>query len=76
MTEEQAFSALMIRLGHARTKHPQYASDKDGAFGVIAEEFFELKHAIDNESRDRQIDEALDVAATCMRFVIGEHLGG
>ena len=73
LTDERAIGRLCRRIGEARIKHPKFACDKDGAFGVIASEFFELKHAIDHESRERQVDEALDVAATCMRFIMGEH---
>lgn len=76
MTEEQAFSKLMLRLGHARMKHPKFASGQFEAGAVILDEVEELKKAIGCESRQRQIDEALDVAATAMRFVMGEHLDG
>lgn len=74
MTEEQAFSKLMLRLGHARAKHPTFARDQYEAGEVIDDEMRELLRAIGCESRQRQIDEALDVAATAMRFVMGEHL--
>lgn len=40
---------------------------------VIGEEWAELSQAVDQESQDRQHDEALDVAATAIRFTIGEH---
>ena len=40
---------------------------------VIGEEWAELSQAVDQESQDRQLDEALDVAATAIRFAIGEH---
>ena len=73
MTEEQAFSNLMLRLGHARAKHPVFARNVYEAGEVIEAEMQELRQAIGCESRQRQIDEALDVAATCMRFVMGEH---
>ena len=39
---------------------------------MIQEELAELGHAIDNEGPDRVIDEAMDVAATAMRLVMGE----
>ena len=73
MTEEQAFSKLMLRLGHARAKHPTFARNQYEACAVIDAEMQELKQAIGCESRQRQIDEALDVAATAMRFVMGEY---
>ena len=73
MTEEQAFSALSVRLGEARQKHPVFAQGAFDAFAVIREEFTEFRDAVGYESEQRQIDEALDVAATCLRFVMGEH---
>ena len=73
MTEEHALSALSLRLGEARAKHPTFAKDAFEAYRVIADEVLELRHAIGGESRQRQIDEALDVMATCMRFILGEH---
>lgn len=73
ITEEQAFSKLMQRLGHARAKHPQFARNQYEACAVIDAEMQELRQAVGCESRQRQIDEALDVAATAMRFVMGEH---
>ena len=73
MTEEQAFSAVNLRLGEARQKHQTFARDAFEAYGVIADEVLELRHAIGCESRQRQIDEALDVIATCLRFILGEH---
>lgn len=74
MTEEQAFSAISLRLGEARQKHDVFAKDAYEAYEVIAVEVLELRHAIGCESRQRQIDEALDVIATCLRFVLGEHI--
>lgn len=76
LTEEQAFIRLMQRLGHARNKHPGFAVGAYAGFAVIVDEVLELRYAVGHESRERQIDEALDVAATAMRFVMGEHLNG
>ena len=76
MTEEQAFSALSLRLGEARQKHPTFARGPFEAGEVINAEMQELLQAIGCESRQRQIDEALDVMATCMRFILGEHRSG
>ncbi len=74
MTIEQAFFKLAMRLGEARSKHPDWTGqDKDWALAVIRAEFDELQHAVGFESRQRQIDEALDTAATCMRFILGDH---
>ena len=74
MTWERAQSMLSARLGHARQKHPDYARGSYAAYQVIVDEVLELRHAVGHESRERQVDEALDVAATAMRFVMGEHL--
>lgn len=77
MTIEQAFFKLAMRLGEARSKHPNWVGqDKDWAMSVIKAEFDELHYAVGYESRERQVDEALDVAATCMRFVLGDHIDG
>ena len=73
MTEEQAFSALSLRLGEAREKHPDFARGAFAAYEVIESEMSELRHAVACEPCERQVDEALDVAVTCLRFVLGEH---
>ena len=69
----EAFCLLRVWLDKAREKHPDYANGTLEAFGVVCEEFFEFKTAIDCESPERQREEALDVAVTALRFVIGEH---
>ena len=74
MTAEQALSLLNVRIGEATEKHPEYARGAFEAFEVIEDEVRELRQAVACESRKRQIDEALDVAATCIRFIMGEHL--
>lgn len=66
--------AIAERLAHAREKHPVFAEGAFHALGIIKDEFDELEHAVEHESRQRQVDEALDVIATCIRFVLGEHL--
>lgn len=76
MTEEQIFSAISVRVGEARGKHPEFARDQYEAGEVIHDEVRELMQAIGCESRQRQIDEALDVIATCFRFIAGEHEHG
>lgn len=73
MTDDQALSLLNVWLGRAREKHPAFARNQWEAYHVIADEVLELRHAIGSESRQRQRDEALDVAVTALRFVIGEH---
>ena len=68
------FGGLANRILEAREKHPAFAKNQEEAKGVIMAEVSELCLAIDQESRERQIDEALDVMATCARFILGEHL--
>ena len=72
MTQEEAFKMLADRLDHARRKHPIFATHDREAAHVIDCELNELLHAIHSEGPDRIIDEALDVAATAMRLVMGE----
>lgn len=69
----QVIFMLARRLEEAREKHPVFAEGPFQALGVIGAEFRELEVAVEHESADRQFDEALDVAATAMRFVNGEH---
>ena len=77
LTQEQAFALLAARLEHAREKHPVFAETTLSAVGVIQRELFELRMAhLENEGPARVIDEALDVAATAMRLVMGEVRGG
>lgn len=73
LTQEQAFLLLAARLEHARKEHPVFAANEYRALDVIEQEFEELAGAIvDNEGPARVLDEALDVAATAMRLVMGE----
>ena len=67
------FQEIAGRVGHARQKHPLFAEGKFHALGVIENEFRELEYAIEHESEDRQRDEALDVIATCIRFLCRDH---
>ena len=71
----KTLQAVSRRLDHARTQHPVFADNKEEAFDVIMDEVDELYEAIQNEARERQIDEALDVIATCVRFIEGEVCG-
>lgn len=76
ITQEMAFGMLAARLEHARREHPVFATSEYGAFGVIESETWELESAIVNkEGPARILDEALDVAATAMRLVMGEVQG-
>ena len=57
--------SLARRVAYARFVHPEFG----GAETVLAEAM-ELKDAAGNERRERE--EALDVAATCVRLLNGE----
>ncbi|NCC85735.1 MAG: hypothetical protein EOM03_16680 [Clostridia bacterium] len=71
-TQEQAFALLSARLEHARKEHPVFATHNREAAHVIDCELNELLYAVAHEGPDRILDEALDVAATAMRLVMGE----
>lgn len=75
--DEETASALLtvicVRLEQARKKHPVFAEGSFHALGVIESEFHELEYAVEHESEARQKDEALDVIATCIRFLCDEH---
>lgn len=76
LTQEQAFELLAARLEHARREHPVFAQDAGHAVEVVFDEYQELKMAwLHDEGPARVIDEALDVAATAMRLVMGEVRG-
>jgi hypothetical protein len=73
ISQEDAFHMLARRLDHARKEHPVFAHDNADASGVILSEVDELLVAIVfDHGQARIIDEALDVAATAMRLVMGE----
>ena len=73
ISQADAFDMLARRLEHAREKHPVFAEYEARAIYVIGEEYAELRMAyIKNEGPARILDEALDVAATAMRLVMGE----
>jgi hypothetical protein len=65
--------AIALRLEQARDKHPLYAEGQYHALGVIHAEFKELEHAVEHETESRQMDEALDVIATSVRFLGEEY---
>lgn len=64
-------SDISIRLEEAREKHPD--NSIWSARGVIGDEVEEFYHALEHESSERQRDEALDVIATCIRFLNKEY---
>lgn len=65
--------AIALRLEEAREKHPVYAEGPYHALGVMHAEFKELEHAVEHETESRQMDEALDVIATSVRFLGEEY---
>ena len=70
---QQNLFMLAKRLEEAREKHPVWGEGAVEALAVIGEEYNEFGRAVAYETPERQLDEALDVAATAMRFVNGEH---
>lgn len=60
---------IAIRLKEARKKHPVFAESRRAALRVIEAEMQELVTAVWSESQERQIDEALDIIATAIRFI-------
>lgn len=67
---EEAFAFLYLELEKAERKHPEFPTDPEKALAIITEEFLELARAVnDQESRDRQKEEACHVAVTAMRFI-------
>ena len=76
LTQDQAFRLLAARLDHARKEHPVFAESNGIAFTVIDDELDELFNAMLHEGPARIVDEALDVAATAMRLVMGEVANG
>lgn len=76
ISQDQAMKMLVARLTHARKEHPVFAENNNIAWGVICDELYELADAIfADEGPARILDEALDVAATAMRLVMGEVQG-
>ena len=73
ITQDMAMGMLAARLEHARREHPVFAESNDAALDIILDEAEELSREINHGgSSARVIDEALDVAATAMRLVMGE----
>lgn len=68
--------AIALRLEEARAKHPEYALTAQEAVDmVISGEIDELHDAVRFQSMERQLDECLDVIATCCRFMCQEFGG-
>jgi hypothetical protein len=64
------------RCRHARTEHPRFAEGLPQAVGVVMDEALEMERAMLKESPERTADEALDVIATGVRLLNGEHENG
>ena len=71
----QVLFMLAHRLEHARAKHPwpDHALGAKGAYAALMGEAHELGHAMENETRNRVIDEGLDTAAVSIRIINDEH---
>lgn len=54
---------------HAEQKHPVFADNKYQAISIIGEEFGELAQAVNDNDFDKAEKEALDLIATCIRFL-------
>lgn len=74
ISQADAFDMLARRLEHARKEHPVFAHTMVQAVYVVNDETLEMIDALD-QSTARVLDEALDVAATAMRLVMGEVRG-
>lgn len=75
MTRPLALAASMAALERATTKHPMWPSDPLHAAAIIAEELGELQQAVlqasyEGASQDRVREEALDLAASALRFLL------
>lgn len=74
----KGYGPTLMRVVHvlekAKEKHPVYASGKYQALGVIGEEYEEFRTAIEKETDERAEAECLDVIATCMRFLLKNHI--
>lgn len=68
--DEKIFNEICFELGKAKAKHPEFPSDPEGGFAIIAEEALELIRAInDKESKARIKEEACHVIVTAYRLI-------
>jgi NTP pyrophosphatase (non-canonical NTP hydrolase) len=75
MTKALTLAAAMAALERAQSKHPSWPTDPLHAVAVVAEEVGELQQAClqttyEGGSPDRIREEALDVAASALRFLL------
>ena len=67
---KDAIQIVDYELGKAIAKHPVFPCKNADALNIITEEMLELMRAVnDNESSERQIEEAAHVAVTAIRFI-------
>lgn len=75
MTKALTLAASMAALERAQAKHPTWPTDPLHAVAVVSEEAGELQQAVlqatyEGASQDRVREEALDLAAAALRFVL------
>ena len=63
---------IVEHVRHAREKHPDWRKTSAYALDVAGLEWQELQHAVKWESKARQKEEALDLAAVLVRFIEGD----
>lgn len=61
--------AIENAVRHAEQKHPVFATNKFQAVSIIGEEFGELAQAVNDNDFEKAEAEALDLIATCIRFL-------
>ncbi len=66
--------ALARRLDETRHRLPAFARDSREALGYIDAGMDGLLHTVRYESEERQMDAALELATSLMRFLNREHL--
>ncbi len=69
MKRVEAFEAVEIELAKAHTKFPAFNSSHEG-YGIIKEEFDELWDEIKANRPNRAKEEAIQVAAMAIRYLI------
>jgi hypothetical protein len=70
---DKTIEILGTQLANAEIKHPVFCKSNEHAVTIITEELGELAQAVLNEeSKERQIEEAAHVAVTAIRFIEGK----
>lgn len=60
---------IISAVRHAEKKHPEFAENRFQAVSIIGEEFGELAQAVNDNDFEQAEAEALDLIATCIRFL-------